>query len=206
KEGKLKDPDIKAMELINAQRSQELAQLGENIRDERAKYYRLFKQWFNGEIRYLNKLEPYLQKMEGAGKPKNEKPAEPEKAVDLASLPNQFCPRMETSVAIEHFSKLVKYPSGNGKPFLTERQLSDFIGAAFCHLPGKPKIRINCQRGEYGRIRGLFYDFYNMAVRELHEPTPQCKHKYVNLLCDHFEGFEARKVSQNFRSAPGSWK
>lgn len=206
KEGfKASDLELKEIEVINAQRDQELVQLGENITDERKKYFKILNQWFEGEQRYLRKIIPSLERMETRKAAAEREKAPAHKPVDLHSLENKFCARMPISFAIDHFANLVNFNSSNGKPFLTQPQLEDFIGAAFAKVPIKIKHRINFTKGETGMIRGLFYAFYRQAVDNLYELNTQCKYKYVQLLTEHMEGWDENKVKDNFRAVSGPW-
>lgn len=199
--------ELKQIELINAQRDQQLSQLGQNIKDERKRYFRILRQWFNGEKRYIKEMVEVLSGME-ARKAAVKSDRNTEKSgFSLNDIENKFCIKMPISVAIDHFSKLVDFNSSNGKPFLQQSQLEDFIAAAFGRLPDRPKHRINISRGEKGIIIGLFYAFFRKATSELYEPTLQCKYKYIKLLSDYFEGWEEKSIQRNFRESKlkGPW-
>ncbi|HVI47997.1 MAG TPA: hypothetical protein VM802_24225 [Chitinophaga sp.] len=204
-QGNLSDPEKKCFEIINARRDHELMQLGENINDERKKLYKLFKQWFSGELRYLKEITPILEKLaeepaiKSAGTERDRKDH-----YEIEKLHNEFCPRMPISEAVQHFKILTSTPSKNNAPFLTEEAFKSFIARAFGRMDiGKQKI--NFGRGETNLIISLFAEFFQKASRQW-EPSGQCKDKYVSLLTDNFHDWKKSKVSANFKVRPGAWQ
>jgi hypothetical protein len=195
----LTDPDKRQIELINARRDHELRQLGQNFKDERAKVNRILKQWFSGEIRYLKDMTPFLQKMDN---PKSDKYST-ETNIDIDKINNVFCRKMPISEVKMHFLKLTR-SSKNGKPYLGQEQVYQFIVRAFGGNSKFPKQRINYGHGEKRLIISLFAEFFANAGRQ-YEPSAHCKLKYIKLLCDHFEDWPEKQVRENFKVVTGAW-
>ncbi|WP_291915000.1 hypothetical protein [Chitinophaga sp. CB10] len=197
----LTEPDKKQIELINARRDHELRQLGQNFKDERAKVNRILKQWYSGEIRYLKDMAPFLQKMDDLQP--EARPSKTTIAIDLDKIENVFCRQMPISEVKAHFLKLTR-SAKNGKPFLAEEQVYQFIARAFGGNDKLPKQRINYGHGEKRLVISLFAEFFTTASRE-YEPSAHCKLKYIKLLSDHFEGWPEKQVQENFKVVAGAW-
>ncbi len=146
------------------------------------------------------KIEDSLLKLKGRLWPKNEAIAQKEpESVANNKNENKFN-TMELGLVKKHFSPLTQYRSRKeGKPHLSEEQFDQFITNAFSGHDDSPKekIKMNIARGEFGKIRFLFYKFYELCKID-YESTNHNKDKYVRLLTDNFEGFDYKKTADNF--------
>lgn len=104
-----------------------------------------------------------------------------------------------------YFMQLATEKSKNGKQFLSESDVKNFIDRAFCNVLNLPQLTLNIDTREYRFVISLFYQFYSICVTDRRiEDTIQIKHKYVSLLCDNFTNFpDPNKVSENFNKKPG---
>ncbi|MFN8438156.1 MAG: hypothetical protein U0V72_11020 [Cytophagales bacterium] len=110
---------------------------------------------------------------------------------------NIFCKSMELEIPRNHFSKL-KTRNDKGEPFLTNEQ---FIQRAFCGDTKIDKITFNKSTKEQGKIRYLFYEFYNNYSSDYFNTT-QCTEFFIKLLTENFNGFDYKKVKDNFSKKP----
>lgn len=105
---------------------------------------------------------------------------------------------MELEMVEQHFRALVNIQSTNGKSFLSETDLKNFIKAAFIeNKPLKEKLKFNMVSGEMKTVQNIFYSFYFACKGEYENTSKGIQLKYLNLLKENFEGFK-NLSSRNF--------
>jgi len=124
-----------------------------------------------------------------------------ERKEKIFKKPNQFN-NMSLEMVYNHFIILAQNKSkGNNEPFLTEKQVLDFIEMAFLNLPHDP-ISINIIRGEYQKIIYHFYRFFLYVRTKGISLNMQEKVKYVNLLKKHCSFGTNSDIYSNFSKKP----
>ena len=110
---------------------------------------------------------------------------------------NIFHRTMELDIPRNHFKRLSTNNSKNGKPFLTETQLEDFIQKAFL---GKKilSLKINFEDKEKLLVQSVFYEFYFKNCFN-YFGTVQEQSKFIELLTNNFEGWDYKKLKGNFK-------
>lgn len=103
---------------------------------------------------------------------------------------------MPVEEVFEYFKKLTNRRSKVNAPFLTEENLSAFIDKAFCGCNINTKVNFSYGAGEKGLIINFFYQYFNHCRTRLGISTT--KEKYVNLLTNHFNGFDYKSTFANF--------
>jgi hypothetical protein len=116
----------------------------------------------------------------------------------INKLENKFFKGMPMKTPIEHFKKLTEEKSKNGKPFLTEVQLISFLNRVFLHDQSEKMQKINYEYGEKGIIIKLFYEFYDIAMKDY--SGYRKKERYIKLLSDNFFDMEYDTIKYSFRS------
>ncbi|WP_074937542.1 hypothetical protein [Algibacter lectus] len=150
------------------------------------KWIPIAKQWLN-LLKGIKAAEPG----EAAQVEQNEKRIE-------INEENIFCKSMPLDIPKEHFKRLTSNTSKNGKPFLTETQLNNFIQRAFLGKTDLPKEKINSvPKGEKLLIQSIFYEFYNNNCFD-YFGTTQKQEIFIKLLTDNFQGWEYENVKSNF--------
>lgn len=109
-----------------------------------------------------------------------------------------FCPAMPIEFPTEYFSWFLRQKSKNGKPYLTQEELDNFIEKAFMGTKNIEKIRINFAWGEKAIIIDKFFQFWQLSKEKTYEKSKTRK-KYISLLADNFQGFSNKVVADNFR-------
>lgn len=121
---------------------------------------------------------------------------------------NVFNPPIHIETARKHFIQLAETNSRNGKPFLSVKEVDEFISRAFTGKPFTEKLTIN-ERYEKAEVIGLFHLFYkdcDTYQTRKGKIDPNATHKkYIQLLTNHFDNWTFEKVKDNFRSG-GNWK
>jgi hypothetical protein len=112
---------------------------------------------------------------------------------------NKFCMAMELDIPRNHFKRLTTNNSQNGKPFLTEIQLENFINKAFL---GKalPKQQINRTNKEKLLVQYVFKEFYNDHNDFFN--TSQVTRKFMLLLTENFIGWDLKNVMNSVSRIP----
>lgn len=111
---------------------------------------------------------------------------------------NIFCPKMGLDIPKKHFKVFTENLSKNGKPFLTEEQLNNFIKRAFSGNKNIPKLKFNNGSKQRSLIQWEFYDFYFNNC-ETFFYTMQRQSDFIKILTENFEGWEYKKVQSNFK-------
>lgn len=111
---------------------------------------------------------------------------------------NIFNRKMKLDIPRNHFKRLTTNKSKNGKPFLTETQLDNFIQKAFLGKDlSKQKINI-APNGEKLLIQSVFYEFYDSYSFD-YFGTQQKQDVFIKLLTDNFDGWIYEKIKGNFK-------
>ena len=113
---------------------------------------------------------------------------------------NIFCAKMELNIPKNHFKRLTTNNSENGKPFLTEKQLDNFIQKEFLGK-GKDllKDKINLiPKGEKLKVQSIFYEFYDIYCFEYFN-TNQNQDHFIKVLTNNFVGWDFEKLKGNFK-------
>lgn len=148
---------------------------------------------------FLQDSISWVQKQRTGGLPQ-QKDVEEIPDIDFNDAVNNFN-GMPLDRVRSHFQELTIIKSKNGKPHLTEEQLSRFIKKVFIEgvTLSDSKIEFNINRGDKQAILRVFYDFYTKSISSIqYEGTMLRKEKYVKLLTDNFMNFDYKKVSNNF--------
>lgn len=118
------------------------------------------------------------------------------KNIEVEEL-NIFCKTMQLDIPRNHFKILTTNKSKNGHPFLTDKQLEDFIQKAFL---GKelPKQIINFADGEKLLVQSVFYEFYSNNCFD-YFGTLQKQNIFIELLTNNFKGWDFEKLKGNFK-------
>lgn len=195
-QGKITEVSKAKLEYLNAARKFELDELAVTRLSDRPEYIRMLKRWFAGEKKYLKELGEILD-----AKPQVKTESVPEAkpvTAETNSDTNVFCQRMPIQVARDHFYVLVTNNSKNGKPYLSEEAFSQFIRKAILGEKGIGKLKLNVGPREKYFVVKRFFEFYQLAVRELYEEYAQCKLKYVKFLTDNFDNWKQSDIEPNF--------
>ncbi len=192
-QGKITELKKTKLEYLNASRKLELEELTVTRLSDRPEYIRVLKKWFAGEKKYLKELAEILPIDEQTSvKLADEKP------IAWQNEKNVFCPRMPVSIARDHFSVLVTTKSSNGKPFLSAESLNLFVRKAILGEKGIARQNLNVGPREKYFVIKRFYEFYQLAVRDLYEEHSQVKLKYIKLLTDNFGNWKQAEIESNF--------
>lgn len=93
------------------------------------------------------------------------------------------------------FMQLATNKATNNKPYLSLKQVDDFIKRAFIGNKDIPKLSFNMEGGDRMNIQYLFFLYGNYCKNILGiEPTRGCKEKYVKLLTDNFTNYDYKTV------------
>lgn len=114
---------------------------------------------------------------------------------------NIFCKGMPIPFATDHFNFFTKENSKNGKPFLTNDQLKNFITRAFLGKEGIEKINFNWVIGDRKTIIRQFYNFYHnpdQITSSKYDLRPKRRDFYIKLLTDNFMDFDFEIIKENF--------
>lgn len=188
------------LELINKNRRLELEEISNKYVDERAQYLKVLRKWFDGEKKYLHEITPFIK-----DKPANKLPDSPPSSVNyeleyyqLTESENKFWKGLPMSAVIEHFEVFATRNSKNQRPFLTYKQLFDFIQKGFLGKAGSPKQTFNLSNGEKGFIIKRFYELFDLAVSKYGEKNS--KFKYIDIVVECFHNFDKKSVQSYFRN------
>lgn len=99
---------------------------------------------------------------------------------------------------IDFFSVMCCAACEEDIPQMKMEDFISFLKMGFLGNPVQQKIRLD--RFEIGITQEIFHQFMLKAGDELFENKSGASIKYLQLLTDHFEGFEFKKVKNNFRT------
>lgn len=193
-QGKITEVKKTRLEYLNAERRLELDELSVVRLADRPQYIKVLKRWIAGEKKYLRELTDILEKDENV---MDADKADVTKSAVSDEI-NLFCPRMPVSVARNHFIVLVDNNSSNGKPFLSAEAFELFMRKAIFKDKTIAKQKLNVGTREKYFVIKRFFEFYQLAVRNVYEEHSQCKLKYVQFLCDNFDNWRQSEIESNF--------
>ncbi|WP_159471234.1 hypothetical protein [Dyadobacter sp. 3J3] len=120
-----------------------------------------------------------------------------EDLLHLSEQKNQFNGFSMVEV-IDFFSVMCCAACKEDIPQMKMEDFTAFLKMGFLGNPVKQKIRLD--RFEVGITQEIFHQFMLKAGDELFENKSGASIKYLQLLTDHFEGFDFKKVKNNFRT------
>ena len=126
-----------------------------------------------------------------AGSNKDKKDAEALNLKDKKEV-NEFCESMDLDIPRNHFKRLTSNNSKNGKPFLTEMQLENFIQRAFLGNKDLSKQKINYVVREKLLVQYVFKEFFD--EHHLYFNYGEGLKKCLELLTENFEKWEYKNV------------
>ncbi|MEI2695477.1 MAG: hypothetical protein V9E90_10430 [Saprospiraceae bacterium] len=117
---------------------------------------------------------------------------------EIRSAGNLLWKALPMGLVVKHFEVMTKRKSQNGEVFLTTEQLSSFLRKGFLGIESEKKQKINCSRGEKGLVIKLFYQLFDLAVRD-YGYSPK-KERFIQLIINCFDNWEPTSIATFFRS------
>lgn len=196
KEMSLSEITIHAIDLLNEDlRIKNAILFGEYSKGE-LKYMKFLKKWLTSHKNYFRDFSTLINRNEQVPTTKAHFDFRA-KIADIKGQTNLFWRGLPMDKVVEHFIVLTERKSRNEKPFLTQEQLIIFLGKGFLGKKEHPKQKINLSIGEKGLVISKFYDFFVLSVSQYNELNK--KFKYIKLLTDCFDNWDARSVESFFK-------
>ena len=123
-------------------------------------------------------------------------PTPPEDDTSEDKQENQFAKNIPMQFTIEHFSKLKK-KNKKGNVFLTDEKFDKFIKCAFLNEKIIEKQKIDFERGESGKVIGVFYDYFDLACKDYGQKNS--KEPFINLVFKCFDNWEITQIKSFFK-------
>ena len=158
-------------------------------------------EWIKNKINSLIPSEPAIENIDfnDKGNKIDKDPLPIVVNIDFNGKENKFN-KVSLPIVVKYFMQLAKNKSANGKPFLTNEEVMQFVDKAFCENTDTKKVTINAKHGEQFMIWKLFYNFFNDCTlnSEYENKKQGNKGKYVSLLTNNIANWEYKQVFANF--------
>ena len=133
-----------------------------------------------------------------------DKDTKPDISADIRkvlSLKNKLIPsQTDLNIPYNYFSPLTTETNNNGEFYLNEKQLLLFLKRAFNQVSSISKQKISKGSREFSKITGFFHEFMTKSYE--YETSSQEGEKYIKILSNNFDGFDFKKVNDNWSKNP----